>query len=161
MFKQITMKKVAMFIGIFAIMFAITFAETKVYADNEPTPTDITWSYTDADGNKKEDSLSAEQALNGDHDIKPNLFNEDRSGVDDKNQIGNLGQNIVTIIRNVGYAIAGVIILVLGIKYLMGSVEQKAEYKKTMVPYLVGAGLLFGVSTVITVVMGIGEAFTK
>lgn len=34
--------------------------------------------------------------------------------------------------------------MILGIKYMLGSTEQKATYKKSMLPYLVGAVLLFG-----------------
>lgn len=40
-------------------------------------------------------------------------------------------------------AIAGVLILtIFGIKYMMGSLEEKAEYKKTMIPFIVGAIVL-------------------
>ena len=30
-----------------------------------------------------------------------------------------------------------------GIKYMMGSAEEKAEYKKVMLPYIIGAVLIF------------------
>ena len=33
--------------------------------------------------------------------------------------------------------------MVLGVRYMMGSAEEKAEYKKVMIPYLIGAVLLF------------------
>ena len=46
-----------------------------------------------------------------------------------------------------------IILLVLGIKYMMGSASEKAEYKKTMIPYLVGAVLIFGASAITTVVV--------
>ena len=36
--------------------------------------------------------------------------------------------------------------MVLGIKYMMGSAEEKAEYKKTFIPYIIGAVLLFAAS---------------
>jgi len=38
--------------------------------------------------------------------------------------------------------------MVLGIKYMMGSAEEKAEYKKTMIPYIIGAILLFAATTI-------------
>ena len=38
--------------------------------------------------------------------------------------------------------------MVLGIKYMMGSAEEKAEYKKTMIPYVVGAILIFAATTI-------------
>ena len=49
--------------------------------------------------------------------------------------------------------IGGVLIIaVLGIKYMMGSLEEKAEYKKGMTIYVVGAVLLFGASFLLGVV---------
>lgn len=61
-------------------------------------------------------------------------------------KIGNVGNQIATIIRNVGIVAAVLILMVLGIKYMIGSAEEKAEYKKTMIPYIVGAVILFGAS---------------
>lgn len=40
-------------------------------------------------------------------------------------------------------AIAGVLIIaIFGIKYMMGSLEEKAEYKKTFIPFIIGAVVL-------------------
>ncbi len=58
------------------------------------------------------------------------------------------GSKIVGIIRAAGIIISVVMLMVLGIKYMMGSAEEKAEYKKSMMPYLVGAVLLFAASTI-------------
>lgn len=63
-----------------------------------------------------------------------------------------LGQTIVTIMQTVGIVVAVVVLLVLGIKYMMGSAEEKAEYKKTMIPYVVGAVLIFAATTIVNVV---------
>ena len=54
-----------------------------------------------------------------------------------------VGQTVAQAVRNTGIIIAVIVIMIIGIKYLMGSAEQKAEYKKTMIPYLVGAVLIF------------------
>ena len=37
--------------------------------------------------------------------------------------------------------------MVLGIKYMLGSVEEKADYKKAIIPYLIGMFLLVSVTT--------------
>ncbi len=65
---------------------------------------------------------------------------------DAENKITGVGNQIATIIRTVGMIIAVIILMVLGIKYMMGSSEEKASYKKTMIPYIVGAVLLFAAS---------------
>ena len=67
-------------------------------------------------------------------------------------KIQGLGASIVTIMQTVGIVVAVVILLVLGIKYMMGSAEEKAEYKKTMMPYIVGAILIFASTTIVNIV---------
>ena len=54
------------------------------------------------------------------------------------------GGKIVGLIQIVGTITSVAMLSVIGIKYLLGSAEQKAEYRKTMTPYFVGAILLFG-----------------
>ena len=66
--------------------------------------------------------------------------------------VDKIGKNIVGVIRMVGSAIAVITMIALGIKYVMGSTEERAEYKKSMMPYLIGALLLFGTSTVISII---------
>lgn len=57
-------------------------------------------------------------------------------------------KNLSTILYNcflaVGVAIALVVGIVIGIKYMMGSIEEKATYKQMLVPYLVGCLVVFG-----------------
>ena len=53
---------------------------------------------------------------------------------------------IVGIIQVVGTMVSVGMLIVLGIKYMMGSAEEKAEYKKTFIPYVVGAALIFAAS---------------
>jgi len=62
--------------------------------------------------------------------------------------IQTLGGKLMGIIQTVGIVVAVIILMVLGIKYMMGSAEEKAEYKKTMMPYVIGAVLIFGASTI-------------
>ena len=45
--------------------------------------------------------------------------------------------------------VGGVIIIaVLGVKYMMGSLEEKAEYKKSMIPLVVGVVVVMGATTI-------------
>lgn len=50
---------------------------------------------------------------------------------------------VIGIVQTIGTIIAIIIVVWVGIQYLMASTEQKAEYKKTMIAYLVGALLVF------------------
>ena len=69
--------------------------------------------------------------------------NDNVSGTE---EITNLGNAIVGILKTVGIVLSVIVILIIGIKYMMGSAEEKAEYKKTMIPYIVGAALIFTAS---------------
>lgn len=62
---------------------------------------------------------------------------------DDNTGAIKIGNVIVWVVRTVGESIAVVMLLIIGIKYILGSVEEKAEYKKSMWPYILGAALVF------------------
>ncbi len=62
---------------------------------------------------------------------------------------------ILNAIVTVGVVISIVTIMGLGIKYMAGSVEEKAEYKKTMIPILVGMIMLFCITTFVGVLYNI------
>lgn len=66
-----------------------------------------------------------------------------------------LGGKIIGAIQIIGIIIAIVVLLVLGIKYMVGSAEEKAEYKKTMMPYVVGALLIFAASTIVNLLYSV------
>ena len=72
--------------------------------------------------------------------------------------IQNIGGNIVTIVQVVGIVIAIVILLVIGIKYMIGSASEKAEYKKTMIPYIVGAVLIFAGTSLVRVIYSLSTS---
>lgn len=73
-----------------------------------------------------------------------------------QNEITNISNQIIGIITTIGVVVAVIVLLILGIKYMMGSASEKAEYKKTMIPYLVGSILIFGASVITKVVVSIG-----
>lgn len=55
---------------------------------------------------------------------------------------------ILGVVNTIGIVISVLTLIVLGIKYMLGSVEEKAEYKKTMGMYLIGAFLVMSITTV-------------
>ena len=54
------------------------------------------------------------------------------------------GNTVLGLIQTVGTFVAVAVLMILGIKYMLGSIEERASYKKSMLPYLIGAILLFG-----------------
>ena len=57
------------------------------------------------------------------------------------------GNYVVSIITTIGIVVSVIVVAVIGIKYMLGSAGERAEYKKTLLPYLIGAALTFGAST--------------
>lgn len=66
-------------------------------------------------------------------------------------------QPIIGVITTVGIVASVVTLVALGIKYMIGSIEERAEYKKSMIPYLIGAFLVFAVSTVVSFIMNMSN----
>lgn len=64
------------------------------------------------------------------------------------NKISDIGGKILSIITIIGIVVSVLVIAGLGIKYITGSAEEKAEYKKSFVPLLVGMVLLLGASSI-------------
>ena len=75
--------------------------------------------------------------------LTPSEIKAPTTGVSGTTEIQNLGNSLVGILQVVGIVLSVVVIIVLGIKYMLGSAEEKSEYKKSMLPYIVGAALIF------------------
>ncbi len=73
-------------------------------------------------------------------DYRPSIVNYNTENVE---KIEGVGSRILGIVRVVGTIVAVAMLIVLGIKYMMGSAEERAEYKKTLFPYFIGAILIF------------------
>ena len=79
----------------------------------------------------------------------------------DTSKVTEVGGAIVGVIQAI-CIIAGVaILMVVGVKYMMGSAEEKAEYKKTIPAYLVGAILLFAAVPVVRWISEFGPTIFK
>ena len=63
-----------------------------------------------------------------------------------------MGNTIIEVVRIVGVIVAIIGLIAIGIKFMAGSVEQRAEYKKTMIPYLIGCIMIFVITTIIGVI---------
>lgn len=73
------------------------------------------------------------------------------------NGIEDAGQNTIKILSTIGSIISVVMLVILGIKYMLGSAEERAEYKKTLLPYVIGAILVFAASTIASMIYNIAN----
>ena len=91
-------------------------------------------------------------------DFNPGEFMPKNGGSGDS-KVLEIGNKIVGPVQVIGSLISVVTIIIIGIKYMLGSVEEKAQYKETLGPYFLGAILVFGITTVTGVIYGIVSSF--
>ena len=73
----------------------------------------------------------------------------------------NKAKPIVNAITGVGIIVSIIAMMALGIKYMIGSVEQRAEYKKTMMPMIIGIILIFSVCSILQLVYPMIDTLNK
>ena len=73
-------------------------------------------------------------------------LNSYKSNPSDMGTLKNKAETVLSIISTIGIFLSVIALIVIGIKYMTASIEQKAEYKRTLIPYLIGAILVFTVS---------------
>lgn len=131
--KNVTM--ILIFSLIVALIFMIpTISNAKDVIYKEPS---VNSSGTDKDG--------LDDMINDAQDFE-NREIEDKNivQIDDPGKLSDFSSSLYTILLIAGTAITVIIGVVLGIKYMVGSVEEKAEYKKMLIPYLAGCVAIYG-----------------
>lgn len=59
---------------------------------------------------------------------------------------------VAGFIQIIGTIVSIGALMVIGIKYMISSAEEKAEFKERLFPYVIGAILLFGASNLVNIV---------
>ena len=66
-----------------------------------------------------------------------------------------IGNKIIGAIQLGGSILSVIVLVVIGIEYLLGSVEEQAKYKEKMQPYIIGAILLFSITNLLGIINSI------
>ena len=72
-------------------------------------------------------------------------------------KLGSIANKIIGVVHIIGSTCSAIALIVIGIKYMAGSIEERAEYKKTMMPYVIGALLVFGITNILGIVSNITD----
>jgi type IV secretory pathway VirB2 component (pilin) len=64
---------------------------------------------------------------------------------------------IITALRYIGSGVSVIIFIIIGIQYILGSIEDKAQFKEKMMPYIVGAIFVFAASNIATILYNISR----
>ncbi len=89
--------------------------------------------------------------------FNPDDYKVDTS-LDGDTKIKEIGNKIIGPVSLIGSLVSVMAIIIIGIKYMLGSVEEKAQYKETLGPYFIGAVLVFGIITVLSIVRTIASS---
>ena len=65
------------------------------------------------------------------------------------------GKNIIGAIQVGGVGIAIIMLLYIAMKYMIAAPSEKAEYKKTLISYTIGAVILFGAMGILELVKNV------
>ncbi len=71
---------------------------------------------------------------------------------DSESGIGGAINTIIGLMQVAGTGVSIIVVTMLGIKYILASVEEKAEIKKQAMPIVIGCVLLFGAVQIIAIV---------
>ena len=132
-------KKNIIIILIFSLMITLIFmiptiTKAKDVIYKEPT---VNTSGTDKDG--LDDMIKDAEDFE-----KREIEDKNLVLVDDPVKLSDFSSSLYTILVVAGTAVTVIIGVVLGVKYMVGSVDEKAEYKKMLLPYLAGCIAIYG-----------------
>ncbi len=82
----------------------------------------------------------------------PDYYKPSDNKEEDNSKFISIGNAIMGTIRAVGSLIAVVTLMTLGIRYMLASTQDKALYKETFIPYIIGAVLVFAIPNIIGVI---------
>ena len=60
----------------------------------------------------------------------------------------------IRLIRNFAIVIGVIMLMVIGVKYMLGSAEEKADYKKSLMPLVIGIFIALGILGIILLCSG-------
>ena len=67
--------------------------------------------------------------------------------------IQTVGNKVATVIRNFAIVIGVIMLMVIGVKYMLGSAEEKADYKKSLMPLVIGIFIVMFAATIVSFVL--------
>lgn len=89
-------------------------------------------------------------------DVGGTLDNVNSATGGDIGDAATIGGNIVNWIWGISIVVAVVVVMITGLKFIVGSTQEKAEYKKSLIPLVVGVLILVFATTIVKVLFRMG-----
>ena len=84
--------------------------------------------------------------------INPDSYKSSGPSASEVKDMYTFGGSIAGVIQIAGTIVSAGALIVIGIRYVVASAEEKAEYKERMLPFVIGAVLLFGASNLVNII---------
>ncbi len=85
--------------------------------------------------------------------VDPDAYEPKELTTSDAGEFIDIANSVIGAIRIFGTVVAVVALMALGIKYMLGSAQDKATYKETMIPYIIGAVMVFAIPNIIGIIL--------
>ena len=77
----------------------------------------------------------------------------------DYGKLQNTSNEIYNILLTCAVIVAVIISAILGIKFMLGSMEEKAQIKEKLIPYVIGCVIIFGAFGIWKIVLTVLQSF--
>lgn len=132
----------------FAIIAIITFLLLIIIPNFSNGTTYDRNSILSDNGTDPETVITHDTLINPD-EYKPGNANSDK--------LYNIGKTILAVINIIGVVVSVVALGIIGLRYMFGSIEERAQYKETMWPYILGLVMLGGIPTILNIIYSIAS----
>ena len=89
-----------------------------------------------------------------------NPYSVDSNGVDG-NTVTKYTNKALGILSVVAIIVSVIAFMILGLKFIIGSATEKADYKKTLVPVLIGIFIIVFITSIVGVFVDFGDSINK
>lgn len=93
--------------------------------------------------------------------LNPDDYEPDKITESDVQGLQAYGGRIAGFIRVIGTIVSVGALMIIGIRFMLGSAEEKAEYKERIYPYIIGAVLLFAASNFVDIIYELSKGQEK
>ena len=147
-------KKILILLMTGIIFFSCTVISTKSFAEMNEPDTIKPRAETVTETVKQADTVTKKEKM------KSPLDDADNYQTTVKNSPVTAGMiaTIVAWVRNIGVIVAVLALTIIGFKYMLaGAAEEKAQYKETMVPVVIGIVMLLGGILLVSAIISLVE----
>lgn len=79
----------------------------------------------------------------------------------DDSELMNIGGKILWIAQLIGYSVSVITLMIVGIQYVIKSPDEKAKIKDRLITYTIGAAILFGATSFVSILANFGIGLFK